>query len=208
MKSREQEHRWLAGMVAASALLFFAWLARTVVAGESKAFDGAVRAAIHAWASSPLTAVMRGITQLGSVIVLVTLGLSVLWWLIGQGRRREAVIFALVCIGAESLSETLKIIFHRFRPEAFFGLPEPETFSFPSGHSVMSACFYGALAAILVSRIESRSQRIAIRAAAALVAFAVGLSRIYLGVHWPTDVLAGFALAAMWLGALRAFVRL
>jgi undecaprenyl-diphosphatase len=97
----------------------------------------------------------------------------------------------------------LKLIFRRARPEAFFGYAEPITYSFPSGHSIVSACFYGVLAAILTARMKSRARRIAIWMAAALLAFLIGLSRIYLGVHYPSDVLAGYAAAVIWVVAVR-----
>src|SRR5262249_13358292 len=118
-------------------------------------------------------------------------------------RRRAALIFVAACVGAEALSEILKLVFRRARPEAFFGLVSPVTYSFPSGHSVMSACFYGVVAAILTTRMESRAGKIAIWTAAVLPAVAVGFSRVYLGVHYPSDVLAGYAAAAIWVGTVR-----
>jgi undecaprenyl-diphosphatase len=167
-------------------------------------FDTAVRDAIHAWASAPLTYAMRGVTQLGSVTVLVALGVLMVWRLAAQGRRRASLIFIAACVGAEALSEILKLVFRRPRPEAFFGFAEPATYSFPSGHSVMSACFYGVVAAILTTRMESHATKIAIWTGAAFLAVAIGFSRVYLGVHYPSDVLAGYAAAAIWVGTVRA----
>jgi undecaprenyl-diphosphatase len=166
-------------------------------------FDIAVRNAIHAWASVPLTYAMRGITQLGSAAVLAILGALLVWRLAAQGRRRAVLIFIAACLGAEALSEILKVVFRRSRPEAFFGYAEPLTYSFPSGHSVMSTCFYGVVAAILTTRRESRTTKLAIWMGAVLLALAIGFSRVYLGVHYPSDVLAGYAAAAIWVGAVR-----
>jgi len=201
----KQDRALIAGFLGASAaLVFFGWLTRVVLAGESMRFDTAVRNGIHAWASTPLTDAMRSITLLGEAPVLVALGILVVWRLAAQGRRRAALIFVAACVGAEALSEILKLVFRRPRPEAFFGFAEPETYSFPSGHSVMSACFYGVVAAILTVRVESRTAKIAIWTAAALLALTIGFSRVYLGVHYPSDVLAGYAAAAIWVGAVRA----
>jgi undecaprenyl-diphosphatase len=200
-----QDRTLIAGFLgAAAALVFFGWLSHTVLEGESVRFDAAVRDGIHAWASPPLTAVMRGITQLGSPTTLITLGILVVWRLMTLGRRHAALIFVIACLGAEALAEALKLLFRRPRPEAFFGLSEPVTYSFPSGHSVMSACFYGVVAAILTVRMTSRPARIAIWMGAALLALAIGFSRVYLGVHYPTDVLAGYAAAAIWVGSVRS----
>jgi undecaprenyl-diphosphatase len=201
----KQDRALIAGFLGASAaLVFFGWLTRVVLAGESMRFDTAVRDGIHAWASVPLTSAMRAVTQLGSAPVLVALGILVVWRLAAQRRRRAALIFVAACLGAEALSEILKLAFRRPRPEAFFGYSEPITYSFPSGHSVMSACFYGVVAAILTTRMESRATKTAIWMGAALLAVAIGFSRVYLGVHYPSDVLAGYAATAIWVGAVRA----
>lgn len=204
MKVGKQDRALIAGFLGASAaLVFLGWLTRVVLAGESMRFDTAVRDAIHAWASAPLTYAMVGVTQLGEAPVLVALGILVVWRLAAQRRRRAALIFVVACVGAEVLSEILKLVFRRPRPEAFFGFVEPVTYSFPSGHSVMSACFYGVVAAILTTRMESRGRKIAIWAGAAFLAVAIGFSRVYLGVHYMSDVLAGYAAAAIWIGAVR-----
>jgi undecaprenyl-diphosphatase len=204
LKIEKQDRALLAGFLGATAaLVFFAWLTRWVLARQSVRFDEAVRNAVHGLASPPLTEAMRWITDLGSPLVLVTVGILVAWRLAAVGRRRAAIIFVVACLGADALSEALKLLFHRQRPESFFGYAEPSTYSFPSGHSVMSACFYGVIAAIFTVRMESRTKRIASWTAAALLALIIGFSRIYLGVHYPTDVLAGYTAAVIWVGAVR-----
>jgi undecaprenyl-diphosphatase len=200
----KQNRELIAGfLVACAALVFFGWLSQVMLAGESLRFDNGVRNAIHGRASEPVTYVMRVITQLGSGVVLVSVGLVFAWWLAHLGRRRAAWIFVVACVGAQALSELLKLLFHRTRPESFFGVPLPSTYSFPSGHSVMSACFYGTMAAILTVRMKSRRSRTAIWTAAGVLALAIGFSRIYLGVHYPSDVLAGYATAAIWVSTVR-----
>jgi membrane-associated phospholipid phosphatase len=119
------------------------------------------------------------------------------------GRRRAAVWFAAAALGAEGLDQALKFWFRRPRPEAFFGVA-PANYSFPSGHALVSLCFYPVLAEILIDEEWPRGRRFAARVIAALLSGSIGLSRIYLGVHYPTDVLAGYAAAIAWLATLRA----
>jgi undecaprenyl-diphosphatase len=98
---------------------------------------------------------------------------------------------------------TLKLAFKRARPEPFFDLATPRSFSFPSGHSLASFCFFGALALMINARIENRNWRLPIWIGAGVMVFLIGLSRIYLGVHHATDVIAGFMAALIWVGAVK-----
>src|ERR1700682_753225 len=118
-----------------------------------------------------------------------------------MGRRRPAILLVVAAAGAVALDELLKLVFHRPRPEAYFGYPLPSSYSFPSGHAVSSCCFYGVLAAIVTARMRSRAAKSAVWTAAALMAALIGLSRIYLGVHYPSDVVAGYAVAVVWVAA-------
>ena len=193
----------IAGSAAALAgLLFFGWLADGVLSGETASLDAAVRGTVHSWASPHLTFVMRGLTWLGSGAVLVPLGILVFWWLSAVGRRHSAILLILAGLGAEAANRALKLLFHRGRPDAFFGYPQPDNYSFPSGHAMVSFCFYGALAAILATGTESRRRRVGIWTGAAMLAAAIGLSRIYLGVHYPSDVMASYAGGAVWVGGV------
>ena len=197
-----------AGFVAAvGALLLFSWLAREVALGEKLRFDAAVRDTVHSWASPSLTYTMRGITELGSPTFLLAITGLLIWRLAKVGRRRVAVLLIVAGCGAEILDQLLKLLFHRQRPEAFFGYHQPASFSFPSGHAISAACFYGVMAALIAARVESRLLKAAVWIAAAFVAGLIGLSRVYLGVHYPSDVVAGYAAAVVWVTALRASYR-
>jgi undecaprenyl-diphosphatase len=105
-------------------------------------------------------------------------------------------------IGAGILDGVLKLAFHRLRPDPFFGV-KPTTYSFPSGHALIALCFYGLVAGMLSFHLEKRWQRAVVWSAAGLIIGLVGMSRIYLGVHWPSDVLAGYSAALIWMGAVR-----
>ena len=191
-------------LAAALALILFAWIAIEVVRGQEGAFDGAVRDAVHSWASPRLTWAMSGITQLGSTAFLVCAGLLAVGLLAAVGRERAAVLLAGTALGSEALTQILKLVFHRARPEAFFGLVSPATYSFPSGHAITACCFWGVLAGILAARSRSGWVRAGLWTLASALAALVGFSRVYLGVHYPTDVLAGYAVAVLWVAAVRA----
>jgi undecaprenyl-diphosphatase len=194
-------------LVTALALILFVWLAREVSRGDAMRLDTPIRNAVHARSSPPLTAAMRGVSLIGSEVCLVPLGLILVWRLLAAKRRRAAVVFAVAALGAEALDQIMKLLFNRPRPEPFFGLASPITHSFPSGHAMVSCCFFGVLAAILAARgapwAASRLKRMAIFAAAAILVALMGFSRVYLGLHYPTDVLAGYAAAVVWLAVVR-----
>jgi membrane-associated phospholipid phosphatase len=186
-------------IVALAAALFFAWTAMQVARGDSMGFDLAVRGAIHSGASPLLTRSLRGVTLLGEPWFLILLGLLLAVILIRRGRARAAVALAAAALGGEILNAILKQIFRRARPEAFFGFPQPLDYSFPSGHAMVSTCFFVALAAALAAGSPRKAVYWALGVAAPLL---IGFSRVYLGVHYPTDVLAGYAAGILWLTAL------
>lgn len=188
---------------AIAALIFFGWLADEVLEGDSRRFDEVSRAAIHQLASPTLTIVMRGFSFVGSTIALTIGTIIVVVRFAMRNLGREAKLFAITMIGAGMLNITLKLAFKRARPEPFFNLSLPETYSFPSGHSLTSAVFFGALAAILTARIKSKRVRAAIWVVSTLMFLTIGFSRIYLGVHYTTDVIAGFVAALIWILVVR-----
>jgi undecaprenyl-diphosphatase len=194
----------LLGLVAAiGTLIFFSWLTDEVLEGDSVHFDEFTRAAVHTLASPAMTLVMRFLSFVGSTIVLTIGTAIVVIWFATKRWGREATLFAATMIGAALLNITLKLTFKRARPTPFFDLTPPETYSFPSGHSLASACFFGALAAILTARIKNRRPRTIIWFVCALMFLSIGFSRIYLGVHHTTDVIAGFSAALIWILMVR-----
>lgn len=193
----------LIGSLAVSvlALLFFSWLTREVFEGALTKFDLHARATVHQYASFRLTLAMEALSDLGSpvflsclFVVLVIIFLLVRW-------RFAAIWLAMSMVGAVGLDVALKDLFHRVRPMAYF-VPQPSSYSFPSGHALGSFCFYMVLAGVLTARIRNLTARVLIWLFAALLVAAIGFSRVYLGVHWPTDVIAGYAAAAFWVAGL------
>ena len=165
--------------------------------------DVYIRAVIHSWASPALTSAMKFATQLGGAMFLLPLGTLITVWLYRERRHREAALFVIAVLGANALDEGMKLIFHRERPFPWFDYPRPSGFSFPSGHAFVSFCFYLSLAEILIRDHWPRHHRTATWAAAAAMPLIIGFSRAYLGVHYPTDVIAGWVAAAAWTTMIR-----
>jgi undecaprenyl-diphosphatase len=184
------------------AALIFAWLAGRVAEGRTFAFDAAVRAYVHQHASPGLTAFMRAVSGIGEPASLIVMSAVVVFALLAEHWERAAARFAITMVGAFVLDTSLKLAFHRARPVSFFGTLLPNSYSFPSGHALFSISFFGTLAALVTARIGNPAARIVIWATAAVMAFLIGLSRIYLGVHYPSDVIAGYAAAVVWVSAV------
>jgi undecaprenyl-diphosphatase len=194
----------LLGLTAAIAtLIFFGWLADEALEGTTQHFDEATRNAVHQLASPLLTTIMRGVSFIGSTLALAVGTTVVVVRFVLLKWTREAKLFAITMIGAGLLNVTLKLAFKRPRPVPFFNLTAPETYSFPSGHSLTSACFFGALAAILTVRVKSMRVRVIVWVVCTFMFVLIGFSRIYLGVHHTTDVIAGFAAALIWILVVR-----
>jgi undecaprenyl-diphosphatase len=195
--------RVLIGLALALAtLLVLGWLTSEVVEGDTLRFDQAVRAWVHAHSSDTLTAAMRAVSLLGSPGVLGPVAIVIFLFLRHFSLLREANVLLIAMLGALLLEQVLKLTFHRARPASFFGLPEPASYSYPSGHALFAVCFFGTLAWILAARRSSLLARAALWTGAIVIAGLIGYSRIYLGVHYPTDVIAGYASALVWLTAL------
>ena len=150
---------------------------------------------------------MRDITGLGSVFTVLFLTCTVAAYLAVSGRRRIG-LFVLAAVGSgELLSTVLKVFYQRPRPDLVPHGMEVFTASFPSGHATMSAIAYLTLAT-LVARIDpSLKAKALVLGLGVTMTLLVGVSRIYLGVHWPSDVLAGWCIGAAW-AALCWFVAL
>jgi undecaprenyl-diphosphatase len=186
-------------------------LAALIWAGVMTPADEALRAYLHSLASPEATAWWLVVTYFGSwpFLVPVNLGLA-----IGFGVRHQlstAGRIVTATLGAEIADELLKLVFHRPRPLGFFSFVQPQTLSYPSGHAMVSAAFFGALALVIAEHIASRAGRRLVWAASACAVLMIGYSRVYLGVHYPSDVVGGWAGGAVilalseWLWRRRQF---
>jgi undecaprenyl-diphosphatase len=181
-------------------LFLFGWVANEMRLGDTVQFDAAVRGWVHRFASPGMTRAMTAISLLGYNILILELAIAIavfvfLHW------RRAAIWLAVTMAGALALDLALKSAFHRPRPTPFFGAA-PSSFSFPSGHALCSFCFYAVLAGLVATRVQSLFLRIMVGVVAAALVIAIGVSRIYLGVHYPSDVIAGYLAASMWVSSM------
>ena len=191
--------------VIAALILLFGKLAGEVLDGDTRSFDEFLLRALRnpadladpigpAW----LEGMVRDITSLGSFSVLTIVTLSAVGYLLFDGKRGAAAFVLFAILGGAVLSELLKHIFARPRPELVAHLVDVHTASFPSGHAMSSAVTFLTLGALL-TRIQSRRRlKIYLLSLAIFLTLLVGASRVYLGVHWPTDVLAGWCAGAAW----------
>jgi undecaprenyl-diphosphatase len=186
------------------AAALFGWLAVARRSGATLEFDLGVRARVHDWASPAMTAIARIVTALGSPIFLSVFFAIAMLAFYRLEWKRPAITLAEVMAGAIVCNIGLKRLIQRARPEPFFGV-DPSSYSFPSGHALYSLCFYGVIASVLAAHAPDRAARIGIWVAAALLIAGIGLSRVYLGVHYPSDVIAGYLSAAFVIGAVFAF---
>jgi undecaprenyl-diphosphatase len=193
-----------AGLLSAlGALLFFAWIAEEMLEGDIAQFDSAVTSVIHAHANAPLTAAMKALTMLGSSVVMTPLAILTLTVCYVRQEFHALKTLAATFGGALALEFLLKFSFHRPRPVPFFDLPTPASFSFPSGHALFSFCFFAGIVVLLSPRLARLGAKIAVWFVAIVLILGIGLSRIYLGVHYPSDVLAGYAAGIVWVATVK-----
>jgi membrane-associated phospholipid phosphatase len=189
----------LVGLVAAAmALLLFSWLGRDIAAGVTPAADEFLRSAVHDRASPTLTQVMIAASAYGGPRWLFPLGFVLALAFLVRGWPRGAFLIIVTMLGAGLLNTLLKQSFARTRPTPFFDYPLPLSHSFPSGHAFFAASFFGGLAVLISSRVRRTWVRIAVWTILIGLILLVGFSRVYLGVHYPSDVLAGDAAAVVW----------
>lgn len=195
----------IAVAIIGAGIWMFIALGSEVFEGETKAFDRQILLAIRSPQDTrqPLGPMWfqegaRDVTALGSVVLLTYISLATAGFLALEGKGRMAV-FLLLAVGTGSLlSSGLKDVYKRPRPDLVPHGAYVYHTSFPSGHSMMSAVTYLSLGTLLARSHKQRGVRTYIFAISVLTTIAVGLSRIYLGVHWPTDVLAGWTGGAVW----------
>ncbi len=194
-------------MIASLAAAAFAFLqiADEVAEGEMEAFDRA----LLLWFRDPtnlsapvgphwLEIAMTDLTTLGGTAVLLVLVTGVTGFMLFS-RLHGPALFTVSSIAlGTAFSQWLKIFYDRPRPDVVEHLAAIQTASFPSGHATMSTIVYLTLGAMVVRMVDTHALRVYVMAVAIAISLVVGVSRVYLGVHWPSDVLAGWALGAAW----------
>jgi undecaprenyl-diphosphatase len=192
--------------VAALLLLTALWLAMLVAGGGQ--LDGAIYEALYAGRRPVLAGIARIFTALGDPTVLIGAGIAAAFWLWHVGRGRLGVALLAVTVVGRLLTEAQKYWIARARPDLEPHLVVVKTTSFPSGHATSSMIFYLSLALMLTVHHHGR-WRLAGASTAMALSVLVGLSRVMLGVHWPSDVVGGWAFGLLWvLLTLRSAERL
>jgi membrane-associated phospholipid phosphatase len=184
----------LALAVFAHSVAAFALLAQAYASGSPLVrVDTRLAAAMHANVVPSATTALAAVTTLGSTAALALVAAAVGGYLLGRGRGRDALLLVVVLVGAQLLTWLLKATFERPRPSFDDPIATAGWFSFPSGHALSSIAVYGALAYVFADRLRSRWARAVGFGVLALLVAAIGFSRLYLGVHYLTDVLAGYS---------------
>ncbi len=188
----------IVGLASCLLILFvLAQIAEEVLEREAFAFDTTFLLWLHQFANPSLDNLMLFITNLGNpttVTIIAGVTFLLLWW---RRYREEAKIFVLVCLGGVILNTGLKLFFSKPRPELWHRLITEKSFSFPSGHALGSMVLYGFIAYELATHYPQFAK--VIYSLTIILIAAIGLSRLYLGVHWPTDIIAGYGVGFLWL---------
>jgi undecaprenyl-diphosphatase len=201
-----KELTWLFVGLGACVLLFaFVALAGEVTEGDTQAFDTRILQALRdpADPSKPLGPlwienVLLDLTALGGSAVLVLVNMAVVGFLLLQTRYRSALFVGLTAASGELLNAAMKYAFNRPRPSIVPHLRAVFSTSFPSGHAMESAIVYLTLGAILMRAADNRVTKLYILGVAILLTALAGISRVYLGVHYPTDVIGGWIIGFVW----------
>ncbi|HEX2814992.1 MAG TPA: phosphatase PAP2 family protein [Phenylobacterium sp.] len=205
---------WVIG--AAGALWAFFNIAGEVGEGETMALDKHILLALRnpADLSDPIGSrsfeeAMRDVTALGGVTVMILVTIVSVLAFLAHRKRWHAAVLAVTVLLADVSSELLKLLYDRPRPELVPHGSYVYSASFPSGHSTLSAATFLTLAMLISSLEPNRATKVMVFVVAFMLVLAIGFSRVYLGVHWPSDVLAGWCLGGAWaLAAWTALLRL
>lgn len=204
-RQRSDSRILLVFLVLAFGSFAFFELASEVVEGDTLAFDRAVLQGLRT-ADNPsvpmgpswLRGAMIDVTALGGVSVLTVVTVIAVGYLIA-GRKISTATFVTAAIaGGATVSVLLKNVFERARPDLVVHLVEVSSTSFPSGHAMNAAVTYLTLGTLLARAEQARTVRIYLISVAITLTLLIGASRVYLGVHWPSDVLAGWCVGATW----------
>ena len=178
-------------------LSIVAWLCTEVWEKESFSLDRSLLLWIHQFANPQLDRVMLFITALGDPGMVITVFISTVVWLGMKRRYTDGIRFLIICAGGILINQVMKLFFAKPRPELWTRLISETSFSFPSGHAVGSMVVYGFIAYVLARELPIYKRYV--YAIASILIIAIGFSRLYLGVHYPTDIIAGYGVGILWL---------
>lgn len=189
---------WLGGFAIAGLAVWGFWeIAENVFSQETQALDTAVSQAVYGIHTPWLTKIAIAATTLGEPALLFALSMIMSAVLLLRRQWIDAIALAVAAAGGTGLNFWLKHLFARDRPALWERIVEVDFYSFPSGHAMISLIVYGFLGYWFARHYPSRWKSIA--SFTTILIFAIGFSRLYLGVHWLTDIVAGYAAGLVWL---------
>ena len=195
INSLRKQGIWLIGYLLILSII--AWLCTEVWEKEAFSLDRSLLLWIHQFANPQLNGVMLFITALGDPPTVVSIFITTIALLAMKRRYSDGIRFTIACAGGILLNQLMKLFFAKPRPELWTRLIAETSFSFPSGHAVGSMVVYGFMAYILAK--EMQQYKLYVYTAATSLIIAIGFSRLYLGVHYPTDIIAGYGIGFLWL---------
>jgi undecaprenyl-diphosphatase len=193
-------------VVSLISLGLFAKLADGVFEKESFAFDQSIIHIVYSWRSPLMTEIMKAITIFGGVGLLAT-AVFIAFVFSAYRKNRRSITFLLIFVTGALLNLLLKGMFKRPRP-TLMPLDHELSYSFPSGHAMNAFIFYMVIAYMFYHYTRDRALGIAIAVALGIWIFLIGLSRVYLGVHYPSDVIAGYFAGLWWLATVLVIEKL
>ncbi|MGO1098183.1 phosphatase PAP2 family protein [Priestia megaterium] len=189
----------MAFMLSIFSLLCFSGMAILISGSKIEASDDSIISFIQGFESPGLTAIMKCFTFIGSTPSVAVISLFSLFFLYKVLKHRtELILFIAIIVGSPILNELLKLLFHRARPD-FHRLIKINGYSFPSGHAMSAFAVYGVLSFLLWRHIPTRWGRTLLIVTSIIMILTIGISRIYLGVHYPSDVIGGYFASGCWL---------
>ncbi len=184
-------------LLAVLSIWLFVKIAQEVLKQETTTFDQGILLALRQLHTPLLNRLVEGFTFVGQPGVLLVVSLSLGFGLLLKRHQKEAIILAVAALGTLILNNWIKELFRRARPPQWERVVDVSQYSFPSGHAMMSMVIYGLIGYLLATRYNR--WRGGIVSLTIFLIVAIGLSRLYLGVHYPTDVVAGYAAGLVWL---------
>ena len=193
--------------LAALILAALGWLVTGPYKGSVSGFDSNVRYFMRHIQSPMWTSLLLTVTKLGSTLILTIIGSIAGIAFVALRWFRPLMLFIVTMIGQAVLHHGAKWLFARPRPSALISYKDVESSSFPSGHALAALAMYGAIAWIFATRTENAAAKFGIAAAAVILIFLIGMSRAYIGIHYASDVVAGFLAAFVWTAAVMSLDR-
>lgn len=184
-----------------------AFVLLVILQSLTSSLDSAALLAVTRWRTPALVRVMQAVSWLGSGAAEFPFAFGFVGFLTWRGRKRDAAEYFGWCLGGWMVYALLKTAIHRPRPHLVPYLSGSGWFSFPSGHAMLGPIIYVFAALLILPSIERRSHRILLLASAWGLSLLIAFSRVYLGVHYPTDVIAGLLAGTAWLGLSITMVR-